>query len=104
EVIGRVSVRHRLNAHLRAFGGNIGYCVVPAHRGRGHATEMLRQSLAYCRDTLHLRRVLITCNEDNVASRRVIERNGGVLEDAVEVPEGGPRRLRFWVEMGAGDK
>jgi predicted acetyltransferase len=34
---------------------------------------------------------LVTCDDTNVASRRVIEKNGGVLED---VRDG---KLRFWV-------
>lgn len=45
-VIGRTSIRHALNDFLLNLGGHIGYGVRPAHRRRGHATEILRQSLA----------------------------------------------------------
>lgn len=98
-VVGRVSIRHVLNEELRDFGGNIGYCVVPAARRRGYATEMLRQALAYCRDALHLDRALVTCDETNLASRRVIEKNGGQLEDVRDAAEGGPRRMRWWIDL-----
>lgn len=98
-VIGRVSIRHELNADLLAWGGNIGYCVVPAERRKGYATEMLRQALAYCRNTLGLDRALITCDETNFASRCVIERNGGILEDIRPIATGGPGRMRYWVTL-----
>ena len=38
--------------------------------------------------------VLVTCDVDNVASRRVIEANGGVLENELQ------GKLRFWVPTG----
>jgi predicted acetyltransferase len=48
-IVGRVSIRHELNDHLTHFGGHIGYGVRPAHRRRGYATEILRQSLVIAR-------------------------------------------------------
>ena len=65
------------------FGGHIGYHVVPRHRGRGHATQMLAQAKPACQ-ALGLTELLITCGEDNIGSRRVIEANGGVLERIVD--------------------
>jgi len=51
---------------------------------------MLAAALAYCRDTLGLARVLVTCAEPNTGSRRVIEANGGNLENTVD------GEWRFW--------
>lgn len=45
QVVGRTSVRHELTEWLALEGGHIGYGVLPAHRRRGHATKILRQSL-----------------------------------------------------------
>jgi predicted acetyltransferase len=94
DIVGRVSIRHALDEFHRIYGGHIGYSVLPPFRRRGHATEILRQALAVARG-LGLERVLVTCDEDNVASARVIERNGGVFESLVDRP-GHPRKRRYW--------
>lgn len=59
----------------------------------GHATAMLRASLPVAR-ALGISSALLTCDVDNEGSRRVIERNGGVLEDRRGA------KLRFWVPTG----
>lgn len=94
-LVGRTSIRFELNAWLAEVGGHIGYCVLPQHRRRGHATEVLRQSLVVARDA-GIPRVLLTCDEDNVGSRLVIERCGGIFERHAHNPDG-PRKRRYWV-------
>jgi predicted acetyltransferase len=89
DFLGRIVVRHRLTPTLLETGGHIGYDVRPSARRRGHATEMLRQAL-FIASELGIDPALITCNVDNVGSRSVIERNGGVLEDERR------GKLRFW--------
>ncbi|MGH8092059.1 MAG: GNAT family N-acetyltransferase [Chthoniobacterales bacterium] len=58
--------------------GHIGCAVVPWKQRRGYATEALRQLLPEARAE-GLDYVEITTDPDNVASRRVVEANGGVL-------------------------
>ena len=79
EIIGRVSIRHQLNDFPKLYGGHVGYAVVPSKRKKGYATEILRQALALCAD-LGLKKIMISCDVGNKASKKVIERNGGVYE------------------------
>ena len=60
--------------------GHIGYAVVPWKRKQGYATRALEAMLPAARDE-GLPYVEITTDPDNVASQRVIERNGGVLTE-----------------------
>jgi predicted acetyltransferase len=91
EYLGRLAIRHRLNAWLLNAGGHIGYDVRPSARRRGHATAMLGAALPRARN-VGLDRVLVTCDDDNVASRKVIESCGGVFEDQRG------RKLRYWLD------
>ena len=90
EYLGRLSVRHRLTPMLTELGGHITYAVRPSARRQGHATRMLAQGLPVAAG-LGIDPVLITCDPDNVGSRKVIEAAGGELEDERH------GKLRFWV-------
>jgi predicted acetyltransferase len=96
QIVGRTSVRFKLNDFLLREGGHIGYGVVPGHRRRGYATEILRQSLIIAR-AAGVDRVLVTCDEDNLGSRTVIESCGGRLESVVYAAAGTPKR-RYWID------
>ncbi len=91
--LGRLAIRHRLTPFLRDQGGHIGYDVRPTARRRGHATAMLRLALPVTHG-LGIDPVLVTCDTDNTASRRVIESAGGVFEDERT------GKLRYWVPTG----
>lgn len=95
EYLGRIAIRHTLTGWLREFGGHIGYDVRRSVRRRGHATAMLRAARPYAL-RLGIDPALITCDEDNLASRKVIETNGGVLED-VRTEAGHVPKLRYWM-------
>jgi predicted acetyltransferase len=83
DYLGTVLIRHRLTPALERAGGHIGYHVVPGHRRRGHATQMLAQAKLVCRE-LGLSEILVTCAEHNIGSRRVIEANGGALDRIID--------------------
>ncbi len=96
EIVGRASIRHELDDQLLVVGGHIGYGVLPRHRRRGMATEILRQSLVVVRAS-GVADVLVTCDDDNIPSARTIERCGGVLESTVADPAGGTDVRRYWI-------
>jgi predicted acetyltransferase len=93
EVLGRLSLRHALTPFLLEVAGHIGYAVRPSARRRGVATRALALLLPIAADH-GIDPALITCDVDNVGSRKVIEANGGVLEDERA------GKLRFWVPTG----
>ena len=93
-LVGRTSIRHELNDFLFNFGGHIGYGVRPSYRRQGFATEILRQSLALI-NGLGVTEVLVTCAEDNVGSIKVIESQGGILENSVNFE--GILQRRYWI-------
>lgn len=92
--IGRLGLRHELDEELRQRGGHIGYEIRPSWRGQGYGHEALRLGLEEAR-RLGLPAVLLTCKADNLASVRVIEAQGGRMEDEVD----GWRR--YWIHLEA---
>jgi predicted acetyltransferase len=96
-IVGRVSIRHSLNASLERVGGHVGYVVVPEFRRRGCATRILGQALQLAREKLGVRRALVTCDDDNVGSIRTIEKNGGVLENVISGPDLDKPKRRYWI-------
>lgn len=98
EWIGRVSLRHTLNDWLLQFGGHIGYGIRPSRRRQGYGTMGLRLVLPHAK-ALGLTRVLVTCDADNIGSRKIIEASSGVFEN--EVPQGGKAasKRRYWIAL-----
>jgi len=90
EFLGRVHIRHRLTPFLREVGGHLGYHVVPPRRRRGHGTAMLAAAIPVAA-ALGIDCLLITCDTNNIGSRKVIESNGGLLQDQRD------DKFRFWV-------
>jgi predicted acetyltransferase len=96
--LGGSRLRHSLNKALEQEGGHIGYDIRPSERGKGYGTELLRLTLERAR-ALSLSRVLVTCDEDNRASARIIEKNGGILEDKRPSPYTGKMVSRYWIAL-----
>lgn len=96
--IGRASVRHYLNQHLLEIGGHIAYDVRPSERNKGYGKRVLGLVLPKAKK-MGLDRVLVTCDVTNIPSRKVIEANGGILENEVGAGEGLPNKLRFWIQF-----
>lgn len=98
EFIGTVNIRHFLTEHLLRIGGHIGYWIRPTKRRIGYGKKILQLALAEAK-RLGISKVLVTCDDTNIASAKIIEANGGVLENAVEVGEGHPKKRRYWISL-----
>lgn len=95
--VGAVNIRHYLNESLLFTGGHIGDGVRPSQRRKGYATAMIGLALEQCR-ALGIRRVLMTCDRDNIGSAKSIIRNGGVLENEV-INDDGVVEQRYWIDL-----
>jgi predicted acetyltransferase len=96
--IGLLTLSLQLNAQFLHSGGHIGYVVRPSKRGCGYGTALLRLGLDKARER-GLDRVLLTCNETNLASRNIIEANGGQLENVVSVTGQEEQKRRYWIHL-----
>ncbi len=93
--IGRIAIRHFLNDHLKNMGGHIGYSIRPSEREKGYGSLMLTLALPKAKE-LGIDPALITCNSTNLASKRIIEKHGGIPDASHTTPEG-VIKLRYWV-------
>ena len=95
-IVGMIDIRHYLNEYLTQVGGNIGYGVRKTERNKGYAKQMLKLALEKCKE-LKIKKVLITCDEDNIASEKVILSANAKLEDIRNVD--GENKKRFWIDL-----
>jgi predicted acetyltransferase len=100
EFCGYITLRHmpgttRLPLHVP---GHVGYSVVPWKQGREYATQALRLLLPIAAKA-GFERISVICNEDNLASRRVIEKAGGMLRRTGADPSDAPGTIKlfFWL-------
>lgn len=77
--VGLSRLRHHLNDALRKVGGHIGYYIRPAERKKGYGYKILTLTLEKAA-LLPIEDVLLTCDSDNLSSRRIIEKHGGRLD------------------------
>jgi predicted acetyltransferase len=96
--VGRLSLRHYLNASLEQFGGHIGYAVRPTERKKGFATEALSMVLPKAKQ-MGLNQVLLTCDDSNVGSIRVIEKNGGLMQDKIQIAGRPTLTRRYLIQL-----
>lgn len=97
EFIGDARIRHHLSPELEKTGGHIGYGVRPSRQRQGYATEMLRLCLFWAREHLGLEEAMLTCYVENTASARVMEKNGGVLQETGPHPYEPERQQKIYL-------
>lgn len=95
-VVGFLNIRYELTEQLLKVGGHIGYSTHPDFQGQGVASGATAYACQLLKEK-GVDKVLITCNDDNIGSARVIEKNGGVLENVLTTTSGAYRR--YWIAV-----
>jgi len=86
-LMGKISLRVGDSPFIRRYAGHIGYTVYPEFRGNHYAARAVQ--LVFLLAAKHgMRTIWITCNPDNVASRRTCELAGGEFVEIVDLPAG----------------
>lgn len=93
--LGEASIRHYLNESLSRFGGHIGYVIRPSQRRKGYGRLLCKLAIAQAR-RLGIADILITCDDDNIGSWKIIEANGGTLLDKIDNQRDALTR-RYWI-------
>lgn len=96
-LVGISDIRLGTNDFIQTFAGQIGYNVRPSQRRKGYASEILRLTLKKATQYGY-QNILITCNEPNITSAKIIEKNGGVLEKIIPHP-GYPNVKRYYINL-----
>jgi len=96
-IVGTIQIRHKLNERLLKTYGHIGYGVRPSERRKGYAAVMLFLALEKCRE-LDIKKVLVSCDKNNIGSSKTIIKNGGVLENEF-IEEGGNIVQQYWITL-----
>jgi tagatose 1,6-diphosphate aldolase len=105
EELGGINLRFGSTPHLERYAGHIGFSVHPAHRGNRYASRSVMVLIPVAKQ-LGFKSLWITCDPDNVASRRSLELAGAQFVEIVEVPEdciihkyGHPRKCRYRIDL-----
>ena len=97
KICGALDIRHELNEYLEKFGGHIGYGIAPSERKKGYGKIQLKLGLEEAKK-IGLKKVLITCDDNNIGSAKTIEACGGIYNDTLADAEAN-RIKRYFVEV-----
>lgn len=98
KLLGMINIRLDLNENLLKRGGHIGYSIRPTERKKGYNSYQLYKALEYCEEK-GLENVLITCNKENIASAKSIQKYGGILENEILDEKTNEIVQRYWINV-----
>jgi predicted acetyltransferase len=103
--VGEINLRLGSNLHIERYAGHIGYTIDPAHRGHRYVARAVRLLIPLAREH-GISPLWLTCDPENVASRRSCELAGAQFIEIVDVPEsciihrsGHSRKCRYRLDL-----
>ncbi|MDD6418651.1 MAG: GNAT family N-acetyltransferase [Clostridium sp.] len=97
-IYGLINLRHELKGKLMEVGGHIGYGIRPSERKKGYATLQLKLILDKLKE-LNINQALITCRENNIASKKTMEKFIGKKDTLVPSNHEGIMEYRYWIDV-----
>ena len=98
KIIGTIQLRHSLTEELRKHGGHIGYGIRPSERQKGYGTQQLELVLMQAKK-LHIPKVMISCDKNNIGSGKVAKKNGGFIEWEGFDEKAGTEIQVYWINI-----
>lgn len=93
-VVGVVRIRHR----EIGSAGHIGYDISPNYRNKGYGTEILKLALKIAFE-MGIHEAIVTCSVTNLASKNIIEKNGGKLTGTIFDAEENDNLYRYRITI-----
>ena len=97
KILGMANLRKNLNDYLFNFGGHIGYSISPSERKKGYGKIILKKTIEEAKK-LGMHDLLLTCNDENIGSIKIIEHNSGILENKVFEKDDNNTIRRYWIK------
>lgn len=96
-LVGIIDLRDSLTSYLELEGGHIGYSIKKSSRGLGYGGLALQEVLSYCQRKTTLSKVLLTCEEQNLISKKIILKNNGEFSKKITLN----KRIieHYWIEL-----
>ncbi len=103
--MGEINLRLGSNAHIERYAGHVGFNIDAAHRGHQYAARAVRLLMPLAREH-GLNPLWLTCDPENLASRRSCTLAGARFVEIVDVPEGciiyrsgHPKKCRYRLDL-----
>lgn len=100
-IVGKIQIRHRPSNGKdipEEMKNHIYYEIFPEYQGKGYGNKILELGLEEAKK-IGLHEVYITCMEDNIPSKKIIENNGGEFVKELLIPSRGKKMLKYKIDL-----
>lgn len=97
-IYGTANIRHELKGKLFEIGGHVSYAIRPSERKKGYGTLQLGLVLKKM-DEMGIERAFITCRENNIGSKKTMEKFIGEADTLVPSKYEGTMEYRYWIDI-----